>query len=385
MTHRIVVAGAGYAGLTAANRMARRLRGTGTTVTLVNARDRFVERVRLHQLAAGQRLRDLPLRDLVRDTGVRLVVADVTAVDPAARTVRLGAAPYRIEYDTLVYALGSVADLDGVPGAAAHAFAVASFDAAVRLRDHLADDPPRTGVLAVVGGGLTGIETAAELAEAHPARRIALVTAGALGEGLSARGGEYLRRALRRVGVAVHEGTSVTEVTDRGLVLGGGTDLAADAVVWATGFRAPALAREAGFGVDARGRITVDDTLRSTSHPQVYAVGDAAALPTPDGRTSRMSCQTGLPMGGSVADIVVARLAGREPGPARVRYVWQNISVGRRDGLTQFVRSDDSPVAATLTGRASARFKETVTRATVQRVRRPGPPLPFARFGPSGG
>lgn len=81
-----------------------------------------------------------------------------------------------------------------------------------------------------------------------------------------------------------------------------------------TGFRAPALAREAGFGVDARGRITVDETLRSTSHPQVYAVGDAAALPTPDGRTSR-----------------------------------------------------------------------TVTRATVQRVRRPGPPLPFACFGPSGG
>ncbi|KPC58393.1 hypothetical protein [Streptomyces chattanoogensis] len=66
----------------------------------------------------------------------------------------------------------------------------------------------------------------------------------------------------------------------------------------------------------------------------------------------------------------LASLTGRTPKPLRLRYVWQNISLGRRDGLTQFTRADDSPVAAVLTGRASARFKEAITRGTVFALRR---------------
>ncbi|MFF7654962.1 sigma-70 family RNA polymerase sigma factor [Streptomyces sp. NPDC007983] len=71
-----------------------------------------------------------------------------------------------------------------------------------------------------------------------------------------------------------------------------------------------------------------------------------------------------------VAGSVAASLTGRVPKPLRLHYVWQNISLGRRDGLTQFTRADDSPVAAVLTGRASARFKEAVTRSTVLALRR---------------
>jgi NADH dehydrogenase FAD-containing subunit len=107
MTTRIVVVGAGYAGLAAAKLAAR---WTGAEVTLVNAGDRFVERVRLHQLAAGQPLRDLPLAGLLRGTGVRLVVDRVTGIDAATRTVRLG--ERELGYDRLVYAAGSQADLD---------------------------------------------------------------------------------------------------------------------------------------------------------------------------------------------------------------------------------------------------------------------------------
>ncbi|MEV0262404.1 FAD-dependent oxidoreductase [Streptomyces sp. NPDC050617] len=368
MTHHIVVLGAGYAGLSAAKGVARRLRGRGgVRITLVNAVGHFVERVRLHQLAAGRPLRDLPLGRLLAGTGIELVVARATSVDAVARTVRLDSAPYALGYDTLVYALGSAADTAAVPGAAAHASAVATYRDAVRLRERTAC---AHGSLAVVGAGLTGIEAAAELAETHPGLTVRLVTAGELGAGLSERGRGYLRRALDRHGVALREHARVCEVAAHGLVLADGDEIPADTVLWAAGFRVPGLARDAGFAVDDRGLLSVDSTLRSTSHPEVFAAGDAAAAYGPDGAASRMSCQTGLPMGAYVARSVAASLTGRTPEPLRLRYVWQNISLGRRDGLTQFTRRDDTPVTAILTGRSSARFKEAVTRGTVLALRR---------------
>ncbi|WP_052847600.1 NAD(P)/FAD-dependent oxidoreductase [Streptomyces avicenniae] len=367
MTHHIVVLGAGYAGLAAAKGAARRLRRNDVRVTLVNAADRFVERVRLHQLAAGQKLKDLPLSRLLAGTGVELVVGRVGAIDAEARTVLVDSAPDPLRYDTLVYALGSGADTAAVPGAAAHTSAVATHRDAVRLHERARG---ARGPLAVVGAGLTGIETAAELAETYPALDVRLVTAGELGAGLSPRGRRYLRAALERHGVALREHARVAEVAEHGLVLADGGEVPAELVVWTAGFRVSELAREAGLAVDARGLITVDPTLRSVSHPEVFAAGDAAAAHGPGGAASRMSCQTGLPMGAYVAGSVAASLTGRTPEPLRLRYVWQNISLGRRDGLTQFTRADDSPVRAVLTGRASARFKEAITRSTVLALRR---------------
>jgi NADH dehydrogenase FAD-containing subunit len=134
MTHRIVILGAGYAGLAAATRTARQLHGTDARGTLINAADRFVERVRLHQFAAGQALADLPLRDLLTGTSVEFVVASVTGIDAAARTVRLSGAPHMVGYDTLVYGLGSRADVDTVAGVAEHAFTIAGADGARKHR-----------------------------------------------------------------------------------------------------------------------------------------------------------------------------------------------------------------------------------------------------------
>ena len=164
MTHRLVVLGAGYAGLGAARRAARRLRRTDVEVTLINATDRFVERIRLHQLAAGQTLRDRPLRTMLDGADVKLVVARVTAIDVDASIVRMDAEPYTAGYDTLVYALGSGADMAACRGRQ-HAFTIAEAAQAQRLRSHLLG-ASAGDVVAVVGGGLTGIEAATELAEA---------------------------------------------------------------------------------------------------------------------------------------------------------------------------------------------------------------------------
>ena len=375
MTHHVVAIGAGYAGLGAAKRTAARLGSADVQVTLVNAVDRFVERVRLHQLAAGQRLVDLPLADLLAGTGVDLVVARVTGIDPEKRRVRLDAAPHDLAYDTLVYALGSGSEVDSTPGVREHAFTVADSGSAIRLAARVrALDPGNQ--IAVVGGGLTGIETAAELAATHPSLPVTLVTRGEVGGWLSTHARRHLRAAFSRLGIEVQQDARVLEVTEAGLLLdgaGGDRELGADAVVWTAGFRVPDLARDAGLAVDGCGRMEVDRLLRSVSHPDIYGIGDSAAAWTAGGE-SRMSCQTGLPMGLHAADAISALLTGQEPKPRRIRYVWQNISLGRHDGVTQFTRADDSAIdRAVLTGRRSAKFKEVVTRGTVFMMRHPGP------------
>ncbi|MFB4317802.1 NAD(P)/FAD-dependent oxidoreductase [Actinomadura sp. 21ATH] len=373
MNHRIVVLGAGYAGLGAAKRAAHAA-GRDARVTLVNASDRFVERVRLHQFAVGQKPADLPLAGLLAGTGVDLVVARAAGLDLDARTVRLdGAAD--LGYDTLVYALGSTADLDVVPGAREHALTVAGAADAGSLRDRL----PGLASVTVIGGGLTGIESATELAEARPGLRVALVTAGSLGAGLGPRARRYLHRTFERMGVAVHENAPVAKIAADGLTLEDGRYLPADAVVWAAGFRAPSLAANAGLDVDERGRVRVDGTLRARSHPDVIAVGDAAVLPV-RGRPARMSCQIGLPMGLHGGTAAAALAQGREPRPARLRYVGQCLSLGRHDALVQFSRADDTPIdRAVLTGRAAARVKEAVVRGTVFAMRHPEAVAGFCR------
>ncbi|HET6500716.1 MAG TPA: FAD-dependent oxidoreductase [Amycolatopsis sp.] len=351
----IVVLGGGYTGLLAAQLTAKR---TNARVTLINATDRFVERVRLHQLASGQRLRELPLTELLDGSGVELIVGTVTGIDAERRLVRLGGEP--VSYDILFYALGSHADLDTVPGAAEHAYSVAGAEESERLRDRLA----RGGVAAVVGGGLTGIETATELAESRPHVKVRLVT-GTFGGGLSERGRRYLRRTFERLGIELIEGARVAEVRADGLLLADGAHLAADTVVWTTGFQVPPMAREAGFAVDTAGRMIVDATLRSVSHPEVYAIGDAAVARLTDGRELRMACATGLPVAAQAVGALVDRLGGRAPKPLRYRYFTQCVSLGRRDALIQFVRADDSPVEAVLTGRLGAWYKESIARGTI--------------------
>ena len=139
MKHRIVVLGAGYAGAYAAGTLARRLSPEDTEITVVNAEPDFVQRLRLHQLAAGQEIEAPQLADVFAGTGIRLRLARVTAVDPERRIVAVAYADGggELGYDTLVYALGSHGDDRGVPGVAEHAFDVAARPSALRLRERL--------------------------------------------------------------------------------------------------------------------------------------------------------------------------------------------------------------------------------------------------------
>ena len=358
---RVVVLGAGYAGVTAAKVIARK---SDAAVTLINDHDRFHERMRNHQLATGQRLRDIPLSDLVKRTGIRLVIDRVIHVDLEARQVLLAGDTVPVVYDTLVYALGSRADLDAVPGVAEHATAVATADQAQRVHERVGS----AGTIAVVGGGLTGIETVTELAETYPDRPVFLVAGGMPGAMLNEGGRRHLHRTFDRLGIQVLTDAVVAKVARDGLLLENGDHLDADAVVWAAGFKVPPLAREAGLAVDDRGRMLVDPTLRSVSHPDVYGVGDAAAARNEDGHEVRMGCGPGGIAGVAGALAIADRLAGRTPKPYRYHDVAWYVSLGRRDGIVQMGADDDSRV---LTGRLAAFMKERIAlRGSVWGLRR---------------
>jgi NADH:ubiquinone reductase (H+-translocating) len=356
-TPHIAVLGAGYTGVAAAKLLAKR---TGAKVTVVNDRDRFVERMRNHQLAAGRKVRHLPLHDLFKGTGIRLVIDRVARVDPAGRQVELANGGEPVGYDLLVYALGSRADLDAVPGAAEHAYAVAVGEQAERLRDRM----PTAGTVAVVGAGPTGLETATELAEAYPDRVVRLATSGALGEALSERGREYLHRVFDRLGIQVWEHARVAKVNADGLLLESGEYVDADTVAWTTGFTVPLLAREAGLAVDDRGRMLVDATLRSVSHPEVYGIGDAAAAHTEDGHVLRMGCGPGGLAAACAFHAITGRMAGRSPKPLRVKADALCVSLGKWDGLLQPTDLDGNPCGKLRTGRPVAVLKKAVLRGT---------------------
>ncbi|MFG3024516.1 NAD(P)/FAD-dependent oxidoreductase [Streptomyces sp. NPDC048254] len=378
MQHRIVVLGAGYSGAIAAGRLARRLHREDVALTLVNAEPDFVERVRMHQLATGQDLKTRPLTEMFAGTGVELRPARVTAVDVDRRTVTVvgpGEETEVLEYDTLVYALGSAWNDQGVPGTAEHAHQIASRPGALRLRDRLAALPAGEPVL-VVGGGLTGLEAVTEIAEARPDLAVALAARGGLGDWLSPKGRRHLRKVLDGLGVTVHEHTAVTAVAaDRVTTAEGGT-IPAAVTVWTTGFAVHPIARATALEVTGSGQIVVDGTMRSVSHPDVYAVGDAAMATGPGDKPLRMSCATGAPMAWQAADALAARLTGGKLPKVPLRYFNQCISLGRGQGLIQYVTADDRAVRAALTGRTAALYKELVCKGAAWAVANPTLALP---------
>ncbi|MET9270211.1 FAD-dependent oxidoreductase [Kribbella sp. NPDC003557] len=376
MKHRIVVLGAGYSGAVAAGRLAARLYRDEVSITLVNGETDFVERVRMHELATGRDLKPRPLEQVYAGTGVELKIAKVTGVDVERKTVALDSG--ELEYDTLVYALGSGWNSQGVPGADEHAHQIASRPGALRLRERLASLQAGQTVT-VVGGGLTGVEFVTELAESRPDLDVALVVRGALGDWLSPKGRRHLRKVADRLGITVHENTAVARVDADQVVTGDGTSIPAAVTVWTAGFAVHPIVRETALEVSDTGRIVVDKTMRSVSHPDVYAIGDAAYAMGSKNKPLRMSCASGQPMAWQAADSIAARLTGGKLPHAPLAYFNQCISLGRKNGLIQYVTSDDRAVNATLSGRVAAVYKELICKGAAWGVENPMTGLPVRR------
>ncbi|MFI9358811.1 NAD(P)/FAD-dependent oxidoreductase [Streptomyces lydicus] len=356
--HRVLVLGAGYAGMSAAIQLAARLKGhQDVRVTLVNAQERFTERMRLHMTGTGQPLAELSIPDLLAGTGAQFLRGWVTAVDADARTVRIDDDRI-LHYDTLVYGLGGVADTVAVPGVEDHAYTLNSAQDAEVLADRLAR--LGSGTVVVAGNGLTGIESAAEIAEQYPGLNVVLLGRGEPGASMNPKVKTYLHSAIERLGVQARSGAEVVKVLPDAVELAGGESMPADVVLWTSGTRVSPLAAAAGLTVDEDGRIVTDAALRSVSHPEVYAVGDAAAIRQGYG-VMHGTCQGGMPTGVHAAVSIVRVLTGKQAKPFRFGYYHTPLSLGRHDAVVQFTRPDDSPRRIYLTGRMAARYKEAVT------------------------
>ncbi|MEV7400178.1 FAD-dependent oxidoreductase [Streptomyces sp. NPDC091267] len=382
MQHRIIVLGAGYAGAIAAGRLAKRLRREDVAITLVNAEPDFVERVRMHQLATGQDLKPRPFDEMFAGTGVEVRVAKVTGIDVDRRTVTVveadSAPELELEYDSLVYALGSGWNSQGVAGTAEHAYEIAGRPGALRLRERLARLDAGQAVV-VVGAGLTGLEAATEIAEARPDLDVALAARGDLGDWLSPKGREHVRKVFDRLGITVHEQAAVTGVEADRVTTADGGSVPAAVTVWTTGFAVHPIAKATALEVSATGQIVVDGTMRSVSHPDVYAIGDSAMAMGPGDKPLRMSCASGSPAAWQAADAIAARLTDGKLPNTPIRYFNQCISLGRKEGLIQYVTADDRSVRVALTGRLAAVYKELVCKGAAWGVANPTLGMPGRR------
>ncbi|HET6733231.1 NAD(P)/FAD-dependent oxidoreductase [Mycobacterium sp.] len=352
----VVVIGGGYAGVMAANRLARR-----ASVTMVNPRGAFVERIRLHQLVAGN---DDAIADYsnVLSADVRVVVDAATQIDAAARTVSL-ASGEALRYDYLVYAVGSTGTVpDSVPGATEFAYPISELEHAQRLANRLAD-VPTSAPMVVVGGGLTGIESAAEFAEAG--RPVTLVT-DVLGPSLGRNGRRSVAKRLAKLRVAMVDNARVARVAADHVVLDDGREVPSAVTVWTAGFGVPGLAAASGLSTDDLGRLLADETLTSVDDGRIIGAGDAVS---PSRLPYRMSCQAALPLGAQAANTVLSRIAGEEPAGVNHGMAAQCISLGRHAGTFQVNNTDDSPRRLYVGGRTGAFIKEQVCRFTLKWMR----------------
>ena len=350
---RTLIVGAGYAGLLAAQRLFQKTRGA-MEIVLVNPRPYLVERVRLHEDAAGFGPVRVPLEKRLAGTGIVFCEGSVRAIGFGSRRATIeGAGGTKDEaFDDLVLASGSIVS-NGPPGAVRFAHAIATEEDALALR-RAVDESPSARVV-VCGGGLTGVELATELAERRRTK-VTLVTDGEVVPSLGDDARSHTRHAFDRLGVERREGVRVAAVERDGVVLGSGEVIPSDITVWAGGFRASPLAKLLGLAVGSDGRALVDDRLRSVSHSFVHVAGDAASTPL------RMACATACPMGAFVADDIVREIEGREPVPFSYGSFGTCLSLGRRDGVIQYADPLDRPEWVAFRGRTAAYFKELICR-----------------------
>ncbi|MFL5659924.1 MAG: NAD(P)/FAD-dependent oxidoreductase, partial [Ktedonobacteraceae bacterium] len=237
---RILVIGAGYAGLLFTKRLAGKVASPNVHLSLVNESDTFTERPRLHQFATNQVIQWRSLPQTLRQTHVQFIQGRVTSIDPAHHEIVVvdQQQTHHLEYDYLVYALGSVTDRQAVPGVAEYAYTLAASGplSAAALRETLPSVQARHGHIVVCGGGATGIETAAEVATAYPHIKVHLVTQGPFGLFLGKTVASSIRRSLTRVGVEIIDQTTVAAVRAHSVVLDQASEIPCDLCLWMGGF-----------------------------------------------------------------------------------------------------------------------------------------------------
>jgi NADH dehydrogenase FAD-containing subunit len=353
---RILVLGAGIAGLLFTLRLAGKVARESVQITLVDESDTFTVRPRLHEFATNQRVFQRSFPQILRKTHVQFLQARVTSLDPSQHRVTVQdqqQQQHELAYDYLVYALGSMTDRHSVPGVAEYAYSLSAKGpfSAEALRETLPEIEARGGQVIVCGGGATGIETAAQVASVYPQIKVSLVTQGSLALSWNKSVADAIRRRLVSLRVEIVEHSDVRAVRAHSVVLNQGRELDCDLCIWTGGFVVPPLAKDAGLPVNERDQVLVDPFLRSVSHQEIYAIGDTASpVENPGVTRVRMSAFTASIMGAHAADCLSAILTGQAPKPLSFAYLAQAIALGRHHAIFFLLSPDDRPRQPYITG-----------------------------------
>ena len=359
---RVVIAGAGFGGLEAA----KALRAAPVDVFVIDKQNHHCFQPLLYQVAtAALSPADVawPIRRILRkQRNATVLMADIRGIDTANRVIQ--ADSITVPYDYLVLATGATHSYFGHDEWAAVAPGLKRIEDATRIRRQiliaferaeLMDDGPerrRLLTFVIVGGGATGVEMAGAIAEVArqtlamdfrridpTASRIVLIEAGprimpALPENLA----DYVRRTLAAKGVEVMTSTRVTQCDARGVALEQGR-IDAGTIIWAAGVVASPAARWLGAEHDRAGRILVGPDLSVPGHPEIFAVGDTAAVADPAGKPVPGIAPAAKQMGRYVGRLLAARIAGTAaPKPFRYRHQGDLATIGRRAAVVKVGR-----------------------------------------------
>jgi NADH dehydrogenase len=360
---RIVVLGGGFAGVRATRALERHCGGRlAVEITLVSRENFFVLTPLLFEACSGRlELRHCaqPIRPALRSS--RFIEAAVESVDVERRLVHATAPDgggYELPYDLLVVALGAATNESLIPGSAA-AFTFKSMTDALLLRNHVIEQFERADAAAdretrrrcltfvVIGGGLVGVELLGELTAftedvlryyprlRRDELRFHLFEAGPriLSE-VDPKLADVATRVLERRGADLRASTPVLAIEPTRVHLKGET-IEAGTIVLAAGIVPSEVAAAIPVEHDSRGRIVVDATLRSRSHPHVWALGDCASIPSPDGRPYAALAQHAVREGKHLARNVAAVLHGRAPAPFIFHSLGTMASLGRSRAVAQ--------------------------------------------------
>ncbi len=356
---RVVIVGAGFGGLTAAQTLAK----APVHVTVVDRHNFHYFQPLLYQVAtAALSPADIawPIRSILRRRkNTTVFMADVTGVDPDARVVH--ARSLTISYDYLVLATGATHSYFGHPEWASVAPGLKQIEDATAIRRKILtafeqaelsrdpDEQRRLLTFVVVGGGPTGVEMAGAIAEvAHHAlpaefrqidphsARVILIEAGprllpTFPEDLST----YAHRSLERMGVEVMTSARVTNCDPGGVDLEG-SRIEANTIIWAAGVVASAAAEWLGAEKDRAGRVKVGPDLTVPGHPEIFVIGDTAAAVDADGKAVPGIAPAAKQMGRYVAEVIASRVADQAPpGPFRYRHQGDLATIGRKAAVVK--------------------------------------------------
>lgn len=366
---KLLILGGGFGGLDVARAVGRSRAARGYWDTLLVDKENFFQfNPLLPAVAVGAvETRHIvwPLRAMARHRHVRFHKNKAIRIDLDARRVTLHNGLVE-PWDTLVVAVGSVSHHFGVPGAEAHTYPFKTLVDAMRLRARVIElfemaeqarsDAQRRRLLAfvVVGGGVTGVEVAAELIEmaretllprypAVDASHLSVTVvegAGRLVPAARPAHSEYVRRHLERRGVRIELGARVTRVDPRRVTLADGRVLEGFTLLWTAGVRPPDFVRELPVRHSPDGRVVVDEFLRAvgedgTARDDVYVIGDCAASTRRDGTLQPQLSQTAIAMGTHVGRTLVRRARGLAPEPFRFLDAGYIISLGKHSSVLE--------------------------------------------------